>query len=181
MNFLIVVGTAREGRKSIYAAETVRSKFEESGHETELFDLKEKNIPPIGNRTYKDDEEPVPEDIQDFKQKVEETDCIVIVTPEYNHSIPGILKTTLDYLYPEYEDKPFTSVTVSGGGFGGVRGLQHLHDIVLELGGFVGPNLPVSHIGRIYSDKGSLEDENFEERVESFVEKSEGFIEKFKV
>lgn len=178
MNFLIIVGTAREGRKSIHVAETLKDSLEDKGHETDFFDLKEKKIPPVGNRTYKENEEPVPEDIQEFSQKVNETDCIVIVTPEYNHSIPGILKTTLDYLYPEYEDKPFASVSVSGGGFGGVRGLQHLHDIVLELGGFVGPNLPVSRVGTIYSANGDLQETDFGERIDKFIEKTESFVKK---
>lgn len=178
MKFLIVVGTAREGRKSIYPAEEVRDEFESQGQEVSFFDLKDKHIPPVGNRTYRDDEKPVPEDIQEFSQEVKDADGVVIVFPEYNHSIPGILKTALDYLYTEYDEKPFSFIPVSGGGFGGVRGLKHLHDVVLELNGFVGPELPVSNVGSVFSDEGELQDSEYEGRFEDFVENSVEFVER---
>jgi NAD(P)H-dependent FMN reductase len=178
MKFLIIVGTARKGRNSIHPARKAEEKFKSQGHETSFFDLKEKEIPPVGNRTYREDEEPVPEDIQEFSREVEDADGIVIVFPEYNHSIPGILKTTLDYLYTEYDEKPFSFIPVSGGGFGGVRGLQHLHDVVLELNGFVGPDLPVSNVGSVFSKEGELQDQEYEGKFEKFVENSVEFVER---
>lgn len=178
MKFLVIVGTAREGRKTIHPARAVNKEFQEQGHETTFYDLKEKDIPPLGNRTYRD-EGPVPEDIQELSQEVKNSDCIVIVTPEYNHSIPGILKTAMDYLYPEYDDKPFSFVTVSGGGFGGVRALNHLHEITLELGGWPGPELPVSRVSQKFAEDGELQDEEFADRIESFVEEVEDHAEKF--
>lgn len=178
MKVLNIVGTAREGRKSIHVAREVSEEFEEGGHSVETFDLKEKDISPLGNRTYKDDENPVPDDIEDLRDEVVDSDFILITTPEYNHSIPGVLKTALDHLYPEYEDKPFGFITVSGGGFGGVRGLSHLHDIVIAFGGFIGPSLPVSRVGDVFDEDGRLKDESYEDRFEEFVEKCEGFRQK---
>jgi NAD(P)H-dependent FMN reductase len=178
MKFLIVVGTARDGRNSIHAAKKAEAEFREQGHEVTFFDPQVKDIPPLGNRTGTGDEEKIPEDIQEFSEKVEEADGVVIVTPEYNHSIPGILKTTLDYLYYEYDEKPFSFITVSSGGFGGVRGLQHLHDIILELGGFIGPDIAISDAVEVFSDEGELLDEDYEGRFEEFVEDSESFVER---
>jgi NAD(P)H-dependent FMN reductase len=177
MKFLIIVGTTREGRKTINAAKTAVSKFSEEGHETVLYDLKEKDIPYLGNRRYVDSEKPVPEDIEELGQEVETADCVVIITPEYNHSIPGVLKNALDYLYPEYEDKPFAYVTDSAGGFGGVRALSHLHDITLALGAFPGPNIQVSNIGSKY-EEGELVDEELSERFDDFVSKTEEYVNK---
>lgn len=177
MKFLIILGTAREGRNSVGPAKAVQEEFRNQGHKVEFFDLKEKNIPPLGNRTYKEDEKPVPEDIQEFSKNVKDSDGLVIVTPEYNHSIPGILKTALDYLYPEYDEKPFMYVTVSGGSFGGVRALSHLHDITLELGGYPGPDMPVSKVSKSFSHEGEVLDEGYESRIESFVQRSVEFAE----
>jgi len=179
MDFLILVGTTREGRKTIRPARTVKNKFKEAGHNVEFFDLKEKEIPELGNRTYKEDEEPVPEDIQDLSRKVKQTDCLVIVTPEYNHSIPGVLKNALDYLYPEYEDLPFAYVTDSAGGFGGVRAVSHLHDITLELGGLPGPSIQISNVGEVIGPEGEIIDESYHERIERFVENVVEKVEKF--
>jgi NAD(P)H-dependent FMN reductase len=175
MKFLIIVGTAREERNSIHPARKAEEFFKENGHEISFYDLREKDIPPLGNRTYRD-EEPVPEDIQELSEEVKSSDGIVIVTPEYNHSIPGVLKNAMDYLYPEYEDKPFSFITVSGGGFGGARAMNHLNDIILEFGGFVGPDMPVSNAGQVFSEHGELEDEKYRERFQNFVNESVGFV-----
>ena len=177
MKFLNIVGTAREGRKSIRAARKIDDVFQNQGHETFFYDLKEKDIPPVGNRTYTD-EEPVPEDIKDLREKVLEADCIVLVVPEYNHSYPGILKTALDYMYPEYDEKPFAYVTVSGGGIGGVRALSHLHDVTLEYGGQPGPDLPVSNVSSTLNEDGEVIKKDYEGRFESFAEDVEQFVEK---
>jgi NAD(P)H-dependent FMN reductase len=177
MDFLLLIGSTRDGRKTIHAGEFLESKLEEAGHSPEIFDLKEKEIPFLNNRTYADEGE-APENAKLLSEKVKETDCLIILTPEYNHSIPGVLKNALDHLYPEYDDKPFAFVTTSGGGFGGVRGLQHLHDIVLEVGGFPGPNLPVSNINDVFSEEGDLKDENYHSRVERYIEDVEEHVEK---
>lgn len=177
MHLLLLIGSTRDGRKTVHAAEFLQEKLQESGHEPEIFDLKEKEIPFLNNRTYADKGE-APENAQLLSEKVKETDCLIILTPEYNHSIPGVLKNALDHLYPEYEDKPFAYVTTSAGGFGGVRGLQHLHDITLELGGFPGPNLPVSNIRNVFSEEGRLQDESYHSRVESYIEDIEEHVNK---
>nr|WP_306059100.1 NADPH-dependent FMN reductase [Natronococcus sp. AD5] len=91
------------------------------------------------------------------------------MTPEYNHSIPGALKNLLDYLYPEYKDKPFSYGTVSGGGFRGVRALSHLHDITLELSAHPGPDLPISNVTDVFEEDGTLIDDTYDDRFEEFV------------
>lgn len=168
MHFLVVVGSTREGRKTIHAAEYAAKTIEKEGHEAELFDLKEKDIPFMKERRRYLDE--VPEDVEEFGQKVEDTDCLVIVCPEYNHSIPGVLKNALDYLYPEYNDKPFSYITTSAGGFGGVRGLSHLHDFTLAVGGIPGPNLPISSINSVFDSDGELQDSDYKDRFADYVE-----------
>ncbi len=171
MNFLVVVGTVREQRRSIHAARKAVEVLSEKGYGAELFDPAEKEIPFLGTRRYTDSGDP-PEDVEEFGQKVEESDGVVLVTPEYNHSIPGALKNLLDYLYPEYEDKPFSYVTVSAGGFGGVRALDHLQDITLALNAEPGPHLPISNVRDVFDEEGELIDESYEERFEDFVEEA---------
>lgn len=178
MKTLIILGTTRDGRNTVKPAEAVREEFETQVDEVSFYDLKAREIPPLGNRTYVDSEEPVPEDIQELSREVESSDLIVIVTPEYNHSVPGPLKNALDYLYPEYEDKAFSYVTVSAGGFGGIRALDHLQDITLGLNAHPGPSLPISNVSDNFQDGETSEE--YVERIKSFVEKSAGFAERIK-
>ncbi len=61
-------------------------------------------------------------------------DGFVIVSAEYNHSIPAALKNLLDHFQSEYLYKPSGIVTYSAGPFGGVRALVNLRGILAELG-----------------------------------------------
>ncbi|MCU1686732.1 MAG: azo1 [Amycolatopsis sp.] len=58
-------------------------------------------------------------------------DGFVVITPEYNHSFPGVLKNALDYLHSEWEDKAVGFV--SYGGYGGVRAVEHLRSVCGQL------------------------------------------------
>lgn len=171
MKQLILVGTARKGRKTGLVAEAVEEEFSKS-HETEFFDLKDRNVPPMEKRLSHDDNPP--EAVKDFAELVEWCEILTIVAPEYNHSFPGALKNCLDYLYKEYNGKAFSYVTVSGGGFGGVRSQSHLHDVTLALGGRPGPSLAVSNVGDNFSESG-VSDE-YLERISSFREQCQEFI-----
>lgn len=62
--------------------------------------------------------------------KLAEADAYVFVTPEYNHSIPGVLKNALDYLTFELVKKPATAV--GHGTVGGARSIMHLKEILSE-------------------------------------------------
>lgn len=168
MNILILVGTVREGRNSIHAARQLEKVLEEKGHEPDLYDLKEHDIPFLQNRRHMTED--AHHEVENFGQKVEECDGLVIVSPEYNHSIPGALKNALDHLLPEYREKSF-SYLMTGGRFGGVRALTHLHEITLSLNGVPGPNLCISYVGQVFSDDGELEDEEYGRRIEEFADK----------
>ncbi|MFD5128926.1 NADPH-dependent FMN reductase [Streptomyces olindensis] len=71
------------------------------------------------------------EHTRQWAAKVASFDGFVIVTPEYNHSIPGVLKNALDYVYAEWHDKAVGFV--SYGAVGGVRAAEHLRQIAGEL------------------------------------------------
>lgn len=143
MNVLIITGTVREGNYTDEVAEKLVSAFSKN-HDVEAFFLSKKDVPPMKHRLQYD--ENPPESVNKFQELVNWSDVIIPVTPEYNHSIPGPLKNLIDYLYEEYSGKYFCPVTVSAGGFGGVRAQSHLNDIILALNGRPGPSLHVSNV-----------------------------------
>lgn len=123
----VILGTVRKGRASENVARFVFGEVQKrAGVETELIDIRDLNFPV-------DD---AGEQIKDanFSQTCQRADGFVIVTPEYNHGYPGLLKHVLDTNLKEYIHKAVGVCGVSAGGFGGVRAIQGLLPVLRELG-----------------------------------------------
>jgi NAD(P)H-dependent FMN reductase len=129
----VIVGSTRPGRKSIDVANWVAK----DAPGFEIVDLAEWNLPFL--------DEPVPaayggyqhEHTKRWSQHIEQFDCFVFVTPEYNASIPAVLKNAIDFLGKEWANKSFAVVSYGGGG--GARASSHLQQILANLtASFVG-------------------------------------------
>jgi NAD(P)H-dependent FMN reductase len=133
MKLAIVVGATREGRKTLQQAKWVFNNAKQmKGVEAELVDLKEYPMPffdePISPR-YNPDRKIDPAAVPWLK-KLEAADAYIFVTPEYNHSITGVLKNALDYVTWEMQKKP--AQVVSHGASGGARAATDLKEILSE-------------------------------------------------
>jgi NAD(P)H-dependent FMN reductase len=95
-------------------------------------------------------------------------DKLVFVTPEYNGSIPGILKLFIDSLKPAYfKNKRAALVGVASGRAGNLRGLDHLTSILHHLGVEVlSKRAYVSHLEKVIAD-GKLEDAEARQNLEN--------------
>ena len=135
----VILGSTRRERQSVKAAKFIIGRMRrDSRIETEILDLLEFDFPIMDERLrFRDDP---PARLPEFADKIERADSLVIVSPEYNHGYPGVLKNALDYLLPEYERKPFGFVTASAGSFGGVNCLAQLQLISLGMGAFPIPS-----------------------------------------
>lgn len=127
-----------------------------------LFDLRP--LPPYDEDD--DDEGREPPVVVTLKQAVAACDGLLVVTPEYNHSIPGVLKNAVDWVSrPGYESilkgKPVAMATVSSSPRGGIRAQSHLHDVFLSTLSRIVPGRQVA-IGNIESKirDGALADES---------------------
>ena len=123
----VILGTVRRGRASEAVAKFVFEQVKKrEGVESELIDIRELHFPA-------DD---AGEQIKDakFSAACERADGLVIVTPEYNHAFPGMLKHVLDSNLKEYIHKAVGVCGVSAGGFGGTRAIQSLLPVLRELG-----------------------------------------------
>jgi len=101
--------------------------------ELEIFDLNE--IP-----LYDQDVEAsgLPESVRALKRKIEDTDALLIATPEYNHSFPGVLKNAIDwasrpYGHNSFDGKPTAVISASPGVFGGIAAQDHLKQVLLAV------------------------------------------------
>lgn len=129
-----IIGSTRQNRFSekparwIYDQSTARD-----GVAAELLDLRDYPLPFF-------DEPTSPARFQGkypnpiaaaWAKKVDEADGYIIVSPEYNHGYPAVLKNALDWLFHEWNNKPVAFV--SYGGVGGARGVQQLRQVAIEL------------------------------------------------
>ncbi|HEX5186850.1 MAG TPA: NAD(P)H-dependent oxidoreductase [Nitrososphaeraceae archaeon] len=127
----------------------------------EIFDID--GIPAFNQDTEKN----MPEKVKDFKSKIREADAILISTPEYNYSVPGVLKNAIDSATRPYGDNPFNEkpvaiMSASVGMLGGARAQYHLRQIFVYLNMYP-INLPeviVPFAENKFDTNGNLVDEN---------------------
>ncbi len=123
----VILGTSRKGRASENVAKFLFSEVQKrEGVETEFIDL-------CDLRLAIDDAGEALKDPK-FSEQMMRADGLVIVSPEYNHGYPGMLKHVLDTNLKEYIHKAVGVCGVSAGGFGGTRVIQGLLPVLRELG-----------------------------------------------
>lgn len=133
MKLAVIVGTIRQNRKTPQQAKWVLNTAKQTeGIDAELIDLKDYPMPffdePMSPR-YNPDRQIDPA-VKKWLDKLEQFDAYVFVTPEYNHSVPGVLKNALDYVTWEIQRKPVS--VVSHGSSGGARAATDLKEILSE-------------------------------------------------
>jgi NAD(P)H-dependent FMN reductase len=159
----VILGTTRKGRMSAYAARFMVEQIEKrNGVTTALIDISTLPMP-------LDD---AGEGIKDpvFSEKMAMADALVIVTPEYNHSFPGLLKHILDSCLKEYIHKAAGIVGVSAGPFGGIRAIQDFLPVIRELGLVnIFWDVNFGNVSKVFDDSGKLLDETFVTRADKFL------------
>jgi len=124
-----ILGSAREGRRSERVAYFIKNSLEDfGGIKTEIVDIRGFSF----TRTIASMEED--EDAFRWRKIARNADAFFIVTPEYNHGYPGELKHLLDCAYDEYERKPVAFAGVSAGRGSGIRVVEALKLVSIELG-----------------------------------------------
>jgi NAD(P)H-dependent FMN reductase len=130
----VILGSVRTERVGIRVARYVVKALEARGQEPILVDPLEYRLPLL-DKMYK--EYPpggAPEPLERLAQVIKTADAYVIVSGEYNHSIPPALSNLLDHFLEEYFFKPSAIVCYSPGAFGGVRAAMQLRAMLGELG-----------------------------------------------
>ncbi len=83
------------------------------------------------------DKDPQPAAVTDFKAQIRAADALLIATPEYNYSVPGVLKNALDWASTPAKDSPFTekpaAIMGAGGLMGTSRAQYHLRQMAVSL------------------------------------------------
>jgi NAD(P)H-dependent FMN reductase len=172
-NIPVILGSVREGRKSETPAKYIVEKIITAGHESRLVDFKELPLPfynaPVMPSVYFKSQYP---DInaQKWSNIAKAADAFVIVAPEYNHGYSGVLKNALDWLYFEFEKKPFGLVGVSIGVVGGARMIENLRPIIENFNAFaLRETVMFGPVGKAFDEQENLIDESYNKKIDSFL------------
>jgi NAD(P)H-dependent FMN reductase len=161
MKLALVLGTIRQNRETIKQAKWVMAAAKEvKGVEAELVDLIDYPMPffdePVSPR-YNPDRTIAPA-VQKWLDKIGSFDAYIFLTPEYNHSIPAVLKNSFDYLTWELKRKP--AAVASHGSAGGARAATDLKEILSESQAIVIPNfVAITNMSQLIDAEGNLDAE----------------------
>ncbi len=156
---LAISGSLRRGSYNTAAARAALELLPE-GWTGELVLLHD--IPPYDEDVRTEQGYPPP--VHALREKIRAADALLVVSPEYNYSIPGVLKNAIDWVSrpPEqpFAGKPVATMGASPGAFGTVRVQPHLRFVLASLGAQVlwRPDVLIREAGSKFDDKGRLVD-----------------------
>jgi len=159
---MTILGIAGSLRKASFNRAALRAaqQLAPAGATVEIFDLE--GIPPFNQ----DEEARPPERVRQFKQRIRAADAILMVTPEYNYSIPGVLKNAIDWASRPYGDsawegKPVALMGASVGAMGTSRAQYHLRQVFVFLNMYPlnRPEVMITNASQRFDEKGNLTDE----------------------
>ena len=170
VHILGIAGSLRSrsyNRAALHAATQLAPK----GATIEIFEID--SIPPFSE----DDEQNPPAKVTEMKRRIRESDAVLFVTPEYNYSIPGVLKNAIDWASRPYGDnawsgKPTAIMGASTGGFGTARAQHHLRQVMVFLNMFPinQPEVMIGNAHERFDAEGNLTDEATREYIRRLLE-----------
>src|SRR5678815_532220 len=154
-----ILGIAGSLRRESYNRATLRAATElvPEGAEIEIFELD--GIPGFNQ----DEEQNPPAKVAELKQKVRAADAILFVTPEYNYSIPGVLKNAIDWASRPYGDsawegKPAAIMGASIGSIATARAQYHLRQtfVFLNMHAVNRPEVMIGNCAALFDAEGNI-------------------------
>ncbi len=165
LRFLGFVGSLRKGSFNRNLMRTAMQVLPE-GVTLEVFEIGEI---PLFNQEF---ERNPPEIVQQLKTKIRAADAILFVSPEYNYSIPGVLKNAIDWASRPYNDnawdgKPVAIMSASTGKLGGARMQYHLRQsfVFLNMHPINRPEFMLAGAATYFDEQGNLKDEDTRNRI----------------
>lgn len=128
-----------------------------------------------------------PDSWVEFRKKIKDLDGFILVTPEYNRSVPAVLKNALDigsrpYGQNLWDNKPCAIVSASIGAIGGFGANHHLRQSLVFLNApcMQQPEVYLSYVDKLFDDKGQLNNENTKKFLGQFMQSYAVWVTKLK-
>ena len=175
----LIVGTNRPGSNTRKVARNIEEIYVSLGVPMRVLDLA--HLPPgiFSPESYGEK----PTAFKPFSDGVLQADGLIVVTPEYNGSVPGVLKYFIDMLkFPEsFEQRPVCFVGLAAGMWGALRPVEQLQMIFGYRNAFIYPErVFLPGIGGLLDDEGKLTDADISKRLKAQAEGFVDFVERLK-
>jgi len=176
----IIYGSVREDRQGIKAARYVEKRLRKRDAVVHFIDPLEYKLPLLEKMYKLYEKGEAPGRMEELSGILNGSDGILIVTGEYNHSVPPALKNLLDHFQHEYYFKPAAISSYSGGPFGGVRAAVHMRQILGELGmATISTTLPFPKVNNLFDDNLEPKNDIVEPSTKQFLDEFFWYIEAF--
>ena len=168
-----ILGIAGSLRKDSYNKGALRAAQSlcPDGARIEIYDI-------AGLPLFNQDEEknPTPK-VSEFKQKIRDADAILLVTPEYNYGVPGVMKNALDVASRPYGDnawngKPVALMSAAASIAGGIRAQYQVRQcfVFLNMDAVTQPEVAIGNAMQRFDEKGNLTDETSKKMIRQLLE-----------
>lgn len=178
-----ITGIAGSLRAGSYNAALLRAAAQLMPAESRLDIASIKGIPLYDGDIEATDGIPAP--VAALKERVATGDGLLLVTPEYNHSIPGVFKNAIDWLSRPSSDiprvfngRPVAIIGASPGGFGTILSQNAWLPVIRTLGmrPWYGARLLVSHAAGVFNETGDMVDDKMREQLRKFMQEFVAFV-----
>jgi NAD(P)H-dependent FMN reductase len=133
LRLVVLIGSVREGRFGPTVARWFAAQASTHGRFTvDLVDLVDFPLPLVMPEPGQQPEPATARVLDELRARIGAADAFAVVTPEYTHTLPAVLKNTIDWIFGEWAAKPVAFVSYGGMG-GGLRAVEHLRTIFAEL------------------------------------------------
>jgi chromate reductase, NAD(P)H dehydrogenase (quinone) len=170
LTILGIAGSLRRGSYNRGALQAAQELVPE-GTAIEIFDLN--GIPPFNQ----DEEKNPPANVKELKERVRAADGILFSTPEYNYSVPGVLKNAIDWASRPYgdsawNDKPVAVMGASPSNLGTARAQYHLRQsfVFLNMHPMNWPEVMISNAYERFDEQGNLKDAKTKEAIQKLLQ-----------
>lgn len=178
LHIAVIYGSVRSERQGIKAAKFIANQLEKQNHHVKLIDPLEYDIPLLYKRYQDYEKNQAPENLEKLKKIFTKADAYIIVSGEYNHTIPPALSNMLNHFFDEYKNKPSGIVSYSAGPFAGYAVTTQLRTFLAKLNmSSIPTTFPISNVQDSLNDQGEdiTEKKDYERRIEKFLNEFEWY------
>lgn len=173
---LVFAGSIRTGAFSSQTADVAQAELGAQGADVTRISLADYPLPIVDQDL--EASEGVPQNALKLARQIAAHDGFLIASPEYNSSIPPLLKNTIDWVsrvrkdgekpFKPYAGKVAALCSSSDGNFAGIRGLYHLRAVLMNCGvEIVTPQCSVARAGQAFDEQGRFRDERTRQAMEN--------------